>query len=114
MDEIERIGDASREKWLAFLGRALELGYISVEEYKQRADIALTARTLGELGQAYAELPWRNWNDAWNKGREKGIYSRDGIHLEERKPESSPGIAVPVLTFLCVILGVLCIAMAIK
>jgi hypothetical protein len=74
MSKIERIGDPTRDKWLAFLGKALELGYISPAELERRAGIVLSATTTASAEKAYQDLPWIPWNDAWNAARGKGIY----------------------------------------
>lgn len=45
MDEIEtkRIGRPTRDKWLAFLGKAAELEYITLDEFTERAEGILRA-----------------------------------------------------------------------
>jgi hypothetical protein len=52
-----RIGDADRERASSRLGQAFTLGYLSVEDYQDRLDQALQARTGGDLRALTADLP---------------------------------------------------------
>ena len=52
-----RASDADREQTLEALAAASAEGRLSLEEYSQRSDAALTARTLGELAGLTTDLP---------------------------------------------------------
>jgi hypothetical protein len=52
-----RVGNAERERTGSDLGRALALGYLSMEEYELRLDAALRARTVADLHELLADLP---------------------------------------------------------
>lgn len=114
-DKIEkRIGAPTREKWLAFLRRALDLEYITVEEFTSRMEIVLHAKTVTDYLAVIDDLPWKPWHEAWKEMRRKGLQPKQEILPEKRKTPRSRGIALPVLAFLCIILGILCIALAAK
>lgn len=59
------IGDDIRDKWLGFLARALELGYITVPEFNERSEIVLTARTSEDILPALRDFP-KTTTDAWS------------------------------------------------
>lgn len=59
------IGDDIRDKWLGFLARALELGYITVPEFNERSEIVLTARTSEDILPALRDFP-KSDTDAWS------------------------------------------------
>lgn len=52
-----RASDADRDAVLAVLGEALSLGRLSIEEYEERQNQALAARTMGELVPLTRDLP---------------------------------------------------------
>lgn len=83
--EVERIGDAAKEKWLSFLARALELGYLDLEEYTRRMEALLAARTRDDLLPVVEELDWRPWAAAWDKGRKSAAILPEGVILPEGK-----------------------------
>ena len=113
----KRIGDPTREKWLPFLGKALELGYITAEEHEERVEILLKAKTGDESEKAYTDLPWEDWNRAWNKRRDKGLCRKTDI-LPDSLPEVSPFLRLTparVLPWVLAVAGwVVVIVMAIR
>jgi len=52
-----RIGDRDREAALTALGEHYVAGRLTKEEYDERADVALTARTASALWPLFADLP---------------------------------------------------------
>jgi hypothetical protein len=52
-----RVSDAEREHVTELLQRAVGRGLLSLEEFGERADTALSARTRGELNAVLADLP---------------------------------------------------------
>lgn len=55
--DLIRASDADRERIAGALGEALATGRLTVEEYTERLDTALAARTVGELDPLVADLP---------------------------------------------------------
>lgn len=55
--ELMRASDADRERIAGALAEALATGRLNVEEYTERLDTALTARTVGELEPLVSDLP---------------------------------------------------------
>ena len=53
-----RVSDADRDRALSELGEALRVGRITADEFDQRAEQALRARTGKELTTLLADLPW--------------------------------------------------------
>lgn len=77
-----RIGDASRDKWVAFLGRCFELGYISDEEREERVAAMLDAKTMADIRAANRDFDHdtlKEWNDYWEKLRRKGQRPQPGV-----------------------------------
>jgi Domain of unknown function (DUF1707) len=97
--EIERIGDAAREKWLPFLARALELGYLDLEEYTRRMEALLAARTRDELLPVVEGLDWKPWAAAWDKSRKSTAILPEPVSRRET------GFALGAIG----IFGVLCV-----
>jgi hypothetical protein len=58
---LVRASDADRDRAIEALGGARAEGRLSPEEYSERSEAALAARTLGDLGRLTADLP----ADAW-------------------------------------------------
>lgn len=56
-DDQLRIGDAERERATAELGDHYAEGRLSTEEHAERLDRIWAARTRGELGTVFADLP---------------------------------------------------------
>ena len=54
---LVRASDADRDRTIEALAGASAEGRLSLEEYSQRSDAALTARTLGDLAGLTADLP---------------------------------------------------------
>jgi hypothetical protein len=52
-----RASDADRDRTVEALAGASAEGRLSLEEYSQRSEVALVARTLGELSSLTADLP---------------------------------------------------------
>jgi hypothetical protein len=59
-----RAADADREQTIEALAAASAEGRLSLEEYSQRSDAALVARTIGELTSLTADLPQLPRSDA--------------------------------------------------
>jgi len=53
-----RVSDADRDRALSELGEALRAGRITADEFDQRAEQTLRARTGKELTALLADLPW--------------------------------------------------------
>lgn len=74
---MERIGEPTRAKWRAFLDRALDLEYLSLEEYHERMEALLTAKTVEEIDDTvvfdFSNKDRKNWNEEWGKRRDKGL-----------------------------------------
>ena len=54
---LVRASDADRDRAIEALGGARAEGRLSPEEYSERSEAALAARTLGDLGRLTADLP---------------------------------------------------------
>ncbi len=52
-----RVGDAEREQVVGLLQQAVGQGMLTLDEFTDRMDAALAARTRGELGEVVADLP---------------------------------------------------------
>ncbi|MCV7108012.1 MULTISPECIES: DUF1707 SHOCT-like domain-containing protein [Mycolicibacterium] len=52
-----RVGDADREHVAGLLQRAVGEGMLTLDEFSERMDTAMAARTRGELGAVVADLP---------------------------------------------------------
>ena len=52
-----RASDADRTAVMQILEQAVGHGMLSLDEYSERADVALAARTRGELDTVIADLP---------------------------------------------------------
>ncbi len=52
-----RVGDAERNSAVTALGEHMATGRLDLDEYGTRSAIANTARTAGELGALFADLP---------------------------------------------------------
>jgi hypothetical protein len=105
MDEIERIGRPTKDKWLAFLRKALELEYITQEEFTERMEIVLQATVMDEVRPAYEDLPWKGWANEWDKLREKGHVLKNGIVPEVVVPAPRRSPLAPYATFLLFLLA---------
>lgn len=74
---MERIGEPTRAKWRAFLDRALDLEYLTLEEYHERMEVLLAARTMQDIEAAvthdFSKKDRENWNEEWGKRRDKGL-----------------------------------------
>jgi hypothetical protein len=56
---LARASDAERDRTVEALAEASAEGRLSLEEYSQRSEAALRARTVGELSELTADLPAR-------------------------------------------------------
>jgi hypothetical protein len=61
---LVRASDADRDRTVEALAGASAEGRLSLEEYSQRSEVALVARTLGELSILTADLPASSRSDA--------------------------------------------------
>jgi Domain of unknown function (DUF1707)/Cell wall-active antibiotics response 4TMS YvqF len=61
---LVRASDADRDRTVEALAAASAEGRLSLEEYSQRSEAALTARTVGELASLTADLPAPPHSDA--------------------------------------------------
>ena len=61
--------DRERERAVLALRRHYEAGRLEVEEFAERAELALRARTTGELRRALRDLPRFAVGDAIERGR---------------------------------------------
>ena len=61
---VVRASDADRDQTVEALAAASAEGRLSLEEYSQRSEAALQARTFGELTSLTADLPARPHSDA--------------------------------------------------
>lgn len=52
-----RVSDADRHRWIAALDRHTSAGRLDLDEYSDRVDRVLRARTFGELAAIVADLP---------------------------------------------------------
>ncbi|GAA1969380.1 DUF1707 domain-containing protein [Amycolatopsis minnesotensis] len=59
-----RVSDAEREHVVAVLQKAIGRGLIDLDEFTERTDVALAARTRGELNVVLADLPGLVHRDA--------------------------------------------------
>ncbi|MGW5683772.1 DUF1707 domain-containing protein [Nonomuraea sp. NPDC003754] len=82
-DDQLRIGDAERDETMAALREHFAQGRLTREELDERLDLALSARTAGDLARVHADLPgpgrhsptrdaavWHGpgaWPDAWRE-----------------------------------------------
>jgi hypothetical protein len=57
MKRVTRAGDAERERAVASLREHYVRGRLTLEELTERCELALRARTLGDLRRALADLP---------------------------------------------------------
>jgi hypothetical protein len=62
--DLVRASDADRDRTIEALAGASAEGRLSLEEYSQRSEVALVARTLGELTTLTADLPAPSRGDA--------------------------------------------------
>jgi Domain of unknown function (DUF1707) len=96
----KRIGDPTRDKWLAFLGKAFELGYITLDEYQRRAETVLHALTMSQVRETHADLPTQDWDNAWDEKRKEKIYLSDRILPDVPQPVTVPDVqGVPASTW---------------
>lgn len=56
-NDLMRASDADRDRAIEVLAEASAQGRLSPQEYSERSDAALAARTLGDLGGLTADLP---------------------------------------------------------
>lgn len=62
------IGDDLRDKWLGFLNRAFELGYLTREEFDLRSDVVLNARYAEDINPVLRDFPRKEveaWSGSW-------------------------------------------------
>jgi hypothetical protein len=86
-----RIGDAERDAAIASLGEHFAAGRITQEEFDERSDLALHARTESDLKPLFVDLP--------------GPARRSGPRGTEPSRHRPPRFVFPVLPIL-VVLGV--------
>jgi len=74
------LGDPTRDKYIPYLAKCLELGYISPEEHGRRTDLLLSPElTRAKLHEVLKHLPWKEWSDAWDRGRRRGIHAKSEV-----------------------------------
>lgn len=77
-----RIGDAERDTAARELGEHFAQGRLDAEEYAERLDQVMDAKTTGELGPAFADLP-RAGADATGRGAGVTGSGRSGRRFPE-------------------------------
>jgi hypothetical protein len=80
-----RIGDDEREAAVSALNRHFAEGRLTTLEHDERISLALTARTEGDLGKLFADLPVL---DAGMRPRRRGAVGR---------VQAMRGVPIPVL-----------------
>jgi len=56
-----RVGDAERDEAIAQLREHFDAGRLTLDEFTERLDAALTAKTAGDISQLMADLPRLRW-----------------------------------------------------
>lgn len=107
----QRIGKPTRDKWLAFLSRCLELEYLTLDEYITRMEIVQSAKVYADYSPAIQDLPWQEWSRAWDDDRERGLHPKAEV-LPDR-PASGTRIsgATWLITSLLIIVFVFAVVM---
>ncbi|QWF80513.1 DUF1707 SHOCT-like domain-containing protein [Amycolatopsis sp. CA-230715] len=77
-----RVSDAEREHVVAVLEKAIGRGLIDLDEFTERTDTALAARTRGELNVVLADLPGLVHRDAVVPGTPPAAANFAGERLE--------------------------------
>jgi len=85
----KRIGDPTREKYVAFFARCYELGYITAEEREERTAIVLAARTMSDINAVIGDLDTDGWNKAWKDFRAQGLQPVNSVI------QAVPAVPVP-------------------
>ena len=96
-----RIGDPTREKWTAFLSRALEQGYLTGEEFTRRMEGVQSASTMDNVSDAihigeFSHKDLDAWNDHWRKKRQEGLESSNLLVSPEKAVAIPGGFRIPV------------------
>jgi Domain of unknown function (DUF1707) len=91
-----RIGDAERDAAVASLGEHYAAGRLTREEYDERSDLALKARTAAQLRPLFADLPGPRPDPRPNP---------EPWAARARHPGRRPGWPVPVLPLVFVLVG---------
>ncbi len=107
------IGDDVRDKWLGFLARAFELGYITQTEFDVRSRIVMEARTAGDITPVLREFP-RTHVEAWSAAWKPLIPSSfvTPVPKQETPPAPHPlftrafPVIMTVLAVLVIVIGV--------
>ncbi|WP_199428888.1 DUF1707 SHOCT-like domain-containing protein [Qaidamihabitans albus] len=86
-DELQRarnlrVSDREREHVVGLLQKAIGRGMLDLDEFTERTDIALAARTRGELNAVLADLP--------------GLVHRDAVAPAPPLPSAAPAPGIPV------------------
>lgn len=89
-----RASDADRHQLVAALEQHTAAGRLSLEEYSQRVDQVLQARTLGELAELLHDLP-------------------DGDAPDDDAPAGSPAAGQLAIAFLLALLALVVIGIAV-
>lgn len=84
------IGDDLRDKWLGFLNRAFELGYLTREEFDLRSDVVLNARYAEDINPVLRDFP-RKEVEAWSGGWRSII---EPFTPPRPAPQDVPGLTV--------------------
>jgi len=101
----QRIGTAEREQVLGLLGKALEDGYLSLDEYEQRMTAVTAAKTAYELTRQVSDLPPHlRWVPQVHPGPAAGTGAPGG------SPTSDPAHATAVASM---VLGLVSMPMSI-
>jgi Domain of unknown function (DUF1707) len=97
-----RAGDAERNRTADLLKEAHAAGYLTLEETDERLDIALTARTRGELDRLVADLP-----PEWRASQEGG---QRPVGPPPRQRPALPAEAAWLVPLVMVVVGVILLA----
>jgi hypothetical protein len=94
-----RVSDADRDRALAELSEHFQAGRLTADEHEERMDLALKARTAGDLAALFTDLP-RNPSTA------AGRPSQPAVPAASSPPARfHPALVVPVIILAAVILG---------
>ncbi|MGZ8743670.1 MAG: DUF1707 SHOCT-like domain-containing protein [Nocardioides sp.] len=106
MSEHLRLSDAERDLAAADLGEHYALGRLSVEEHGERLDRIWAARTRGELGPIFADLPG---SVAAGSPVMTPAAAARPVH-GTRSPRRFRGLPIPLVVLLAVLLAVTLVA----
>jgi ABC-type nickel/cobalt efflux system permease component RcnA len=94
-----RVSDADRDRALAELSEHFQAGRLTADEHEERMDLALKARTAGDLAALFTDLPRKPSTLA-------GSPSQPAVPAASSPPARfHPALVVPVVILAAVILG---------